>query len=68
MKDIQMVFFVNQGDSRICENRELFTLKNQILLYKEIKYHVIRAKYVYTALQAYAHFYYRWSTSAAMDR
>ena len=28
----------------------------------------IRVKNVYSALQAYAHFYYRWSMSAAMDR
>ena len=44
MKDIQLFFFVNQGESRICENREIFTLKNKILSHKEIKQNVHQSK------------------------
>ena len=39
-----IVFFVNQGESRICENREIFTLKNKILSPKEIKQDVHHSK------------------------
>ena len=39
-----IVFFVNQGESRICENREIFTLKNKILSPKEIKQGVHQSK------------------------
>ena len=44
MKDIQLFFFVNQGESRICENREIFTLKKKILSAKEIKQDVHQSK------------------------
>ena len=35
---------MNQGESRTCENHEIVTLKNKILLPKEIKYYVHHSK------------------------
>ena len=67
MKDIQLFFFVNQGESGICKNHEMFTLKNKILLPKEIKYDVHQIKERLFSFTGNAHFYYRLSMSAAMD-
>ena len=39
-----IVFFVNQGESRISGNRDIFTLKNKILSPKEIKQDVHQSK------------------------
>ena len=54
MKNIQLVgFFVNQGESRICENHEIFTLKNKILSLKEIKHDVYQSTFI--QLYRYVH-------------
>ena len=46
----------------------MFTLKNKILLPKEIKYDVHQSKVRLFSFTGNAHFYYRLSMSAAMDR
>ena len=46
---------MNQGESRICENHEIFTLKNKILSPKEIKQDVHQGKKTFIQLYRHMH-------------